>query len=141
MTTMQATAHLSPALSMLAAALRLANPADGAVGRATERALEHLDTNPAFEFDGVELRVVSQSEADQGVWVVTDGLSCTCKGGKHPMCKHRALFRLLLALEALRDPFYLKIQILEQLAPVADEPPIGAYRVPRAEIETDWYAA
>jgi len=42
---------------------------------------------------------------------------CTCEGGRHPWCKHRAQYRLLLAELALRDPAELIRQIIAQTLP------------------------
>jgi len=106
---------LIPTLAILASALKIEHLTDASMQRAADNGLSHLATEPLYDFDGSELRIWSQSSA--GVQYVTDGVSCTCKGGKHAICKHRALFRLLLAREVLLDPLYVRTRILEQTAP------------------------
>jgi hypothetical protein len=118
---------ITPTLAILASALKIEHLMDASMQRATDNGLSHLATELPYEFDGSELRIVSQSEAKSGAWVVTDGVSCTCKGGRHAICKHRALFRLLLAREILLDPLYVRTRIIEQVAPAgyfdSDPPP------------------
>jgi len=121
----------APTLAILASALKIEHIADQSMQRAADNALRHLAADPVYDFDGSELRILSESEAGAGVWVVTDGVGCTCKGGKHPMCKHRALFRLLLAREVLLDPLYVRTRIIEQVLPANyGEPPIDEDRIP-----------
>jgi len=120
---------ITPTLAILASALKIEHLTDASMQRAADNSLNHLAADPLYDFDGSELRIWSQSDA--GVQYVTDGVSCTCKGGKHPMCKHRALFRLLLAREVLLDPLYVRTKILEQLEPANyGEPPIDEDRIP-----------
>lgn len=106
---------LIPTLAILASALKIEHLTDGATQRAADNALNHLATAPIYEFNGSELTIWSQSTA--GTQYVTDGISCTCKAAKHAICKHRALFRLLLAREILLDPGYVRAKVLEQVAP------------------------
>lgn len=114
-------AHLDPALTLIAGALKLqlAASADAAGQRAVDRAVEHLASNPVYEFDGVELRIASFSRG-AGVEHITDGEICTCEGRKHAWCLHRAEFRLLLARLALESPLLLRAKIVEQMAPADD---------------------
>src|SRR6185295_14787888 len=106
---------ITPTLAILAAALKIEHLTDASMQRAADNGLSHLATAPLYDFDGSELRIWSQSSA--GVQYVTDGVSCTCKGGARAICKHRALFRLLLAREVLLDPLFVRTKILEQVAP------------------------
>lgn len=133
---------LTPTLSFLASALKLA-AADAATERAADRAVQYLAAGPAYEFDGSELRVVSFSRGD-AVWHITDGISCTCEGGKRPMCRHRALFRLLLAEAVLRDPLIIRAQIRAQFddaddaGDAFDDAAPGAGPRPRLQDMQDW---
>jgi hypothetical protein len=141
---------ITPTLAILASALKIEHLTDASMLRAADNGLSHMATEPLYDFDGSELRIWSQGDA--GVQYVTDGLTCTCKGGRHAICKHRALFRLLLAREVLLDPYYVRVKILEQLAPLdreedapPEEPPppttppaIGALATTD---EDDWYIA
>jgi hypothetical protein len=118
------TANIMPTIAILASALKLEHMTDAAVQRAADNSLSHLATVPVYEFDGSELRIWSQSDA--GVEYVTDGISCTCKGNRHNICKHRALYRLFLAREVLLDPQFVRAMVAEQTAPPKgfnDEPP------------------
>jgi len=130
-----------PTLTILASALKIEHLTDGAMQRATDNGLSHLASDPVYEFDGSELRIISQSERAAGTWYVTDGVSCTCKAGRHPMCKHRALFRLLLAREVLLDPLYVRTRILEQAGPAYadDVPPPDAVPFALNLPDDDWY--
>ena len=130
---------ITPTLAILASAFKIEHLTDPSMLRAVDNGLGHLATEPLYDFDGSELRIWPQSDA--GVQYVTDGLTCTYKGGRHAICKHRALFRLPLAREVLLDPYYVRVKILEQLLPADrdDEipPPIGALSTD----EADWYIA
>lgn len=143
---------ITPTLAILASALKIEHLANGAMLRAADRSLEQLTTDPVYEFDGSELRIISESEP--GTWVVTDGVACTCKGAKHAICKHRLLFRLLLAREVLLDPLYVRLKVMEQVLPAnyGEEPPppddtdrIAAFgdgaAFPLNLPDDDWYAA
>ena len=100
-------------MGYIAAALRLMLLDDSKGQYAVDRALELLQSGTHYEFDGSELRIESFSRG-QEVQHVTDGQHCTCEGGVRPWCRHRALFRLLLAFAALRDPVALVDKICEQ---------------------------
>lgn len=140
---------ITTTLAILASALKIEHLTDQSMQRAADNGLGHLATEPLYDFDGSELRIWSQSDA--GVQYVTDGVSCTCKGGKHPMCKHRAIFRLLLAREVLLDPLYVRARILEQVLPsdYGEAPPpddgdrIAAFGEPAGFPlnlpDSDWY--
>jgi hypothetical protein len=113
---------ITPTLAILASALKLEHLGDASMLRAADRSLEHLIADPLYEFDGSELRIISESDAAAGVWIITDGVGCSCKASKYPMCKHRALYRLLLAREILLDPLFVRTKIREQLEPIELEP-------------------
>lgn len=101
----------------LVTAFKLAHAADGAAGRAADKALTHLSSAPVLEFDPTELRVLSESRGRSGTHHVADGVACTCEGGRHPWCKHRAEYRLMLAALALTDPSALIRFVQEQTLP------------------------
>lgn len=105
-----------PALCGLVTAFKLAHADDEAAGRAADNAIRHLRSTPVLAFDGVELRVLSES-ADDGTEYVTDGETCTCKAKSHAWCKHRVMFRLLAGLATLRGPGVLRSTIIEQAVP------------------------
>lgn len=104
-----------PALSALVTAFHLAHVVDDAAARAAEKAIRMLRGAVVLAFDGVELRVQSESEPE--TWYVTDGETCTCKARGRAWCKHRVIFRQLLALAALRQPGQLRAAVVEQLVP------------------------
>ena len=104
---------IEPAVGYIAAALRLSLMEDPKGQYAVDRALELLQAGASYEFDGSEMRVSSFSRGHDVVHV-TNGHGCTCEGGVRPWCRHRALFRLLLAYAALRDPVALIDKICEQ---------------------------
>lgn len=116
------TKPIDPVLLTLATAMRIQFADDAAACRAIDRALEIVKLDLPYEFDGVELRVVSSSRRKEGIWQVTDGCVCTCEGNRFAWCRHRAFFRLLLARMVITDPTVLRVKILAQLAPL-DEPP------------------
>lgn len=116
-TTMLPQYPIDATLATLAAAMRLQFAAEPAAVRAADRALEILQSNLPYEFDGVELRVLSHSRSKEGLWQVTDGIGCTCEGHRRPWCRHRALFRLLLAQWSMTQPGYLRAKIIEQTSP------------------------
>lgn len=105
----------------LVTAFKLANASDAAALRAADNALDHLMTAPVLAFDAAELRVQSQSRSGKGIEHVADAYGCSCEGAKHPWCKHRGEYRLLLASLALTNPAELIRLIVEQMAPAADE--------------------
>ncbi len=113
--------QVHPAHPILAAALKLqlAATADAAGQRAVDNALEHLRSGAVYDFDGVALRISSYSRRNKGVIHVTDGMYCTCEGGRHPWCRHRALFRLLLAELALQSPSELRAKVVEEHPAIA----------------------
>lgn len=110
-------AVVEPEITFLAAALKMQLRDNPAGQRAVDRAVEQLAGNPIYEFDGVELRIVSHSRG-AAVWHVTDGVSCTCESKHREWCRHRAVYRLLFAQAALAQPALLRAKILEQYAPV-----------------------
>lgn len=120
------TTTVDPVLITLASAMRLQFAQEPAAVRAIDRAVEHLAAGVAYDFDGVELRIVSRSRGD-AVWHVTDGAGyCSCEAGKYrPWCLHRAAFRLLMAKAALTEPHLLRARIVEQTEPAdaGDWPP------------------
>jgi hypothetical protein len=118
----QPTPTINPILPVLATALKLELTADAAGQRAVDRALEHLAAGAVYDFDGTELRVTSYSRRHTGMIHVTDGLGCTCESAHRPWCRHRALFRLLLAALALQSPITLpgtrlRVQVIAQHDP------------------------
>lgn len=114
---------LDPSMAVLAGSMKLQFSDDPAAQRAVDRAMEQLQVGAVYEFDGVELRILSFSRRKDGIWHVSDGEFCTCEAGKRPWCKHRALYRLLLAQMSLREPGLLRVKILEQNDPGDDFPP------------------
>lgn len=112
-----ATPTIDPVLVTLASAFRLTVIDDACACRAIDRAVDHLSSGLAYEFDGVELRIQSYSRRDQGCIQVTDGIGCTCESARRPWCWHRAAARLLLAVMAFREPNVLRAKIIEQVAP------------------------
>lgn len=113
---------IDPVIVALACAMRLQFQEQPAAGRAVDRALEILSAGLPYEFDGVELRVLSYSRANEGIWHVSDGTGCTCEGSRFPWCRHRALFRLLMAQMAIIEPIYLRMRVAEHLGPIEDYP-------------------
>ena len=105
-------------MAALATAYKLIHEHDRAAQRAADRALGQLLEGTPYTFDGSELRVLSYSRSAEGMWHVTDGVACTCEAGAQPICRHRALYALLLAEAALRSPLVLRAQIIEQIAPL-----------------------
>jgi hypothetical protein len=103
-------------LTALCMTLRLLHPGDASLSRGIDRLIEQPEI--AYLFDGVELQVVSFTAGDEGMYYITDGVSCTCKGARHRWCKHRILFRALLAESALIDPAGLRTAIAAQLEPL-----------------------
>ena len=109
--------HLSDlSMGYIAAALRLMLWQDEKGQRAVDRAREIVQAGLPMEFDGTELRVASFSRGKDAQHV-TNGEVCTCEAGVKPWCRHRAVFRLLLAYAALRDPVVLISKIWEQHEP------------------------
>lgn len=106
-------ATITPTLALLSSAIQTVDQ-DAGLRRALDKALTQLTTGVSLDFDGTELRVRSASRAELGIIHVTDGRSCTCEGGKHPFCWHRALFRLLLAEAAIERPWALMLAIASQ---------------------------
>ena len=110
-----------PALCGLVTAFKLAYADDDAAGRAADNAIRVLRSPAvALAFDGVELRLLSEADAAEGIEYVTDGETCTCKARSHTWCKHRVIFRLLLALATLRGPGYVRAAIGEQTEPAVE---------------------
>ena len=68
------------ALVTLASAMKLQFADEPAARRAIDRAVVYLRSAPIYEFDGVELRVVSLSRRSEGIVYISDGHSCTCQG-------------------------------------------------------------
>jgi hypothetical protein len=114
----QAMTMIDSTLFTLASAMRIQFTHEPAAVRAVDRAVEILQASLAYEFDGTELRVLSFSRSTSGIWHVTDGSYCSCESGRRPWCRHRALFRLLLAQMAMVEPLHLKAKIIEQCVPV-----------------------
>jgi hypothetical protein len=112
-----------PMIAALAAAFTLAHDDDEAAARGAQKAVRIYRTAPVLAFDGVELRVRSEETPDAEY--VTDGESCTCPARSHAWCKHRILFRLLLALASLRGPAALRAATIEQLVDVDDAEPLA----------------
>lgn len=126
-----------PALCALVTAFKLAHVEDESAFRAADGAIRMLRAPVALAFDGVELRVLSE-RAEDGTEYVTDGESCTCKAKSHPWCKHRVIFRQLLALAALRSPGLLRVAIAEQTVPPADAPALATGRAERGQPPAPW---
>jgi hypothetical protein len=129
---------VNPTLIALLTAFNIAHQDDAAALRASERAMRHLQTNPVYEFDGVELRITSHSRGHG--WVqVTDGIGCSCEGSKHPWCLHRVEHWLMTAWWALTQPVMLRAKIAEQHDPQADIEPtsVAAWTCRRERIIED----
>lgn len=107
---------VEPQIAFLASALKMQLTNNPAGQRAVDRAVEQLAGNPVYDFDGVELRIVSHSRGD-AMWHVTDGVACTCESKHREWCRHRAIYRLLLAEAALAHPSVLRAKIHEQYMP------------------------
>jgi hypothetical protein len=120
--TLPQTKAIDPLLMSIATGMKVRFQGDDKACRAIDRALEILGADLPMEFDGVELRVLSFSRQQQGIWHVCDATGCTCEGSRFEYCRHRMLFRLKLAEWAVTDPMLLRLRIIEQLMPV-DEPP------------------
>jgi hypothetical protein len=119
-------------LTALVTAFTLAHADDDAAFRAGRSALRMLQHPVALAFDGVELRVLSEEKKNEGVEYVTDGETCTCPGKPHPWCKHRVIFRQLLALAVLRGPSLVRAAIVEQTVPPLVE------TLPAGEVPAPW---
>lgn len=109
---------IDPVLTTLAGAMRIQFAAEPAAVRCIDRAVDHLASGLAYDFDGVELRITSWSRRGMGMIQVTDGTGCTCESHRRPWCWHRAAFRLMLAAMALSQPALLRARIVEQVSPV-----------------------
>jgi hypothetical protein len=107
---------INPLHLALLASFEQAHAADPAALRAAGRVREHLAKAPAYEFDGVELRISSSSRG-RAVQHVTDGAYCNCEGAKHPWCIHRVEFRIFSAEWSLTQPTTLRAKIAEQTEP------------------------
>lgn len=119
---------IDPTLTTLAGAMRIQFAQEPAAVRCIDRAVDHLASGLAHEFDGVELRITSWSRRGMGMIQVTDGIGCTCESNRRPWCWHRAAFRLMLAAMALSQPALLRARIIEQVSPLDIEPEAeGAY--------------
>lgn len=115
-------------MALLASAFKAVHADDTAAQRAADNALTHLRSAPILAFDATELRVLSQQpkKAADGMHYIADAEACTCDGARHPWCKHRAEYRLLLAELALRNPAELLRLVREQSAPAdADDAEIA----------------
>lgn len=104
-------------LTALTMAYKLIHHADRTAQRAADGALEHLLDGTTYAFDGSELRILARRRNGDGVWYHTNGVSCTCEAHGQAICRHRALYALLLAQAALDNPLMLRAQIIEQIAP------------------------
>ena len=93
---------LTPTQIAIALLLKELHRGDDACGRAVDTLLGKPDLPPLRAFTGVEARFQSDSEPELENVVTVNG--CSCRGGRHPWCVHRARFRVLLAEAALRDP-------------------------------------
>lgn len=106
-------AYATPTLALIASAIQTVDQ-DASLRRALDKALTQLTNGITLDFDGTELRVVSASRRELGIVHVTDGHTCTCEGGKHSFCWHRAMFRLLFAEAAIERPAALVLAIASQ---------------------------
>jgi len=73
---------------------------------ALDKAVRNLPT-AAAHFDPATHTLTIGSVSEPGVLRTTDGADCDCPGGRHAHCWHRAAWSLIVALEAIRDPFAL----------------------------------
>lgn len=109
---------INPVLATIASAMRVEFAADAAAIRAVDRAVDHLASGLAYEFDGVELRITSYSRRDAGMVQVSDAIGCTCESNRRPWCWHRIACRLLMAHMVITQPGLLRARILEQVSPL-----------------------
>jgi len=108
-------ASTKAAFMALATALKLQRPSDIAYGHMVDLALRALGLDVMYTFSGAELSLlIPQSDASNGCWRWTDGVSCSCGGNEVSPCWHTLLYRLLFAAAALADPASLRAQLLEQ---------------------------
>lgn len=84
-------AHVDPQLMFLASAMKCQLRNDDAGQRAVDRAVEHLASGLAYEFDGVELRITSASRRGSGQIQVTDGLQAAVYADGHGRSPDAAL--------------------------------------------------
>jgi hypothetical protein len=121
---MQTLDQTAAVTAILASAFKLAHLDDEAAERAADNTTRYLKSGPILVSDPTETRAQSETAKD-GMYYVTDGVSCTCKA-RLTWCKHRVAHRFALARLALTDPATLVRLIQEQAVPLtAAEPEIA----------------